>query len=97
MSSKRKREMIQTDKGAKDFDQKRLDDAISALKKSGVKTFSIEDVSIQESPPKITFISSSIRGSLYSKEETTLSFEKENEEWLISDIKTKSIEKKAGD
>ncbi len=94
MSSQRKREMVQTDGKAKDFNQQRLNDAVAGFKKIALKDFSVEAVSIQASPPLITFTSTSVRGSLFSKEETTLSFFKENEEWLISDVKTRTIEKR---
>lgn len=95
MSSERKKEMIQTDENARNFDRKRLSDAITGFKTSSPESFSIENFSIQTSPPKITFISSSTRGNLYSKAETVLLFTKEKEEWLISDVKTKAIEKRA--
>lgn len=94
MSSQRKREMIQTNQDARDFDQSRLEKAVAGFKKKAMNFFSVEDVCIQESPPKIIFISTSIRGSLFIKEKTTLSFSKEDLNWLISDIQSESIEKR---
>lgn len=93
MSSKRKKELVQTDSSAKNFDNEKVDKAVACFKNAGYRNFNVENVFFQENPPKVIFISSALRGPLFIKEETTISFSFEEGNWLISDLNTRSLEK----